>query len=78
LTSKVYSNIFYNEYTLNFEPVKCIFYYFSSINNNVERSEKYTRENCQVKTEICVLNNLESDSHSFKAEPEDLDNSFQP
>uniref|UniRef100_A0A2H8TLU4 Zinc finger protein 544 n=1 Tax=Melanaphis sacchari TaxID=742174 RepID=A0A2H8TLU4_9HEMI len=49
----------------------------NSINNTVQIPKKCTGEDCQVKTEVCVLNNIETDSRSIKAESEDLDNSFQ-
>ncbi|XP_008183778.1 zinc finger protein 569 isoform X2 [Acyrthosiphon pisum] len=49
-----------------------------NINNTVQKPEIYTEENCEIKTKIDVINNLETDSCFFKKEPEDLHNSFQP
>ncbi|CAH1736772.1 zinc finger protein 1 homolog isoform X1 [Aphis gossypii] len=54
------------------------FLIYDNINNTVQRMEQCVGENCLVKSEVIVLNNLETDGCSFKTEPEDLDNIFQP
>ncbi|KAL4090407.1 hypothetical protein QTP88_025252 [Uroleucon formosanum] len=45
--------------------------------NTVQKPEIYTEDNCEIKTKIDVINNLETDSCFFKEESEDLHNSFQ-
>ncbi|KAL5235594.1 hypothetical protein ACI65C_003004 [Semiaphis heraclei] len=48
-----------------------------NINNTVLKAEKYTEENCNIKTKIDVINFLQTNSY-FKEDPEILNNSFQP